>query len=50
MVLTAGSIFIFFDEMIESNMKEMMLGQINTPQYVITDKTFYQDLPLTLLE
>ena len=26
------------------------MGHINTPQFVVTDKTFYQDLPVTLLE
>lgn len=31
MSLTAGSLFIFFDEYIESNLKEMLMGHINTP-------------------
>jgi hypothetical protein len=29
--LSAGSFFIFFDEYIESNLKEMLMGHINTP-------------------
>ena len=41
MHMSAGSFYIFHDEYIESNQKELLMGHINTDQLVITDKRFY---------
>jgi len=44
----AGSFFILFDE--QGDSKEILIGHINTPQLMTTDKSFYTDLPVTLLK
>jgi hypothetical protein len=45
MSVYAGTMFMFHDEVVESNMKQVMMGHKESRDDVFTDEDFYEKMP-----
>ena len=45
MSVHAGTMFMFHDEIITSNLKQVMMGHLNAKAEVFTNENFYEEMP-----